>query len=145
MSEIAKYENGSTVFAGDNVIDKNKIDKYPIVSNFGSLLTQIGDGEIVDAFFSDEHFPSLEKEDAEFYAECPSGRMLDYIRTVVLGVSRCREEIDALIQRYSSASWDVSRISEKQESGTFPAYFREVGNYPKKITETCFQGGHFVI
>ena len=52
MSEIAKYENGSTVFAGDNVIDKNKIDKYPIVSNFGSLLTQIGDGEIVDAFFS---------------------------------------------------------------------------------------------
>ena len=52
MSEIAKYENGSTVFAGDNVIDKNKIDKYPIVSNFGSLLTQIGDGELVDAFFS---------------------------------------------------------------------------------------------
>ena len=52
MSEIAKYDNGSTVFAGDNVIDKNKIDKYPIVSNFGSLLTQIGDGEIVDAFFS---------------------------------------------------------------------------------------------
>ena len=52
MSEIAKYDNGSTVFAGDNVIDKNKIDKYPIVSNLGSLLTQIGDGEIVDAFFS---------------------------------------------------------------------------------------------
>ena len=51
MSEIAKYDNGSTVFAGDNVIDKNKIDKYPIVSNFGALLTQIGDGEIVDAFF----------------------------------------------------------------------------------------------
>ncbi|MBO7715129.1 MAG: hypothetical protein J6S85_16290 [Methanobrevibacter sp.] len=52
MSEIAKYDNGSTVFAGDNVIDKNKIDKYPIVSNFGSLLTQIGDGELADAFFS---------------------------------------------------------------------------------------------
>ena len=52
MSEISKYENGSTVFAGDNVIDKNKIDKYPIVSNLGSLITQILDGEIVDAFFS---------------------------------------------------------------------------------------------
>ena len=52
MSEIAKYDNGSTVFAGDNVIDKNKIDKYPIISNFGSLLTQIGDGELADAFFS---------------------------------------------------------------------------------------------
>ena len=47
MSEISKYENGSTVFAGDNVIDKNKIDKYPIVSNLGSLITQILDGEIV--------------------------------------------------------------------------------------------------
>lgn len=52
MSEIAKYDNGSTVFAGDNVIDKNKIDKYPIVSNLGALFTQIGDGEIADAFFS---------------------------------------------------------------------------------------------
>ena len=52
MSEIAKYDNGSTVFAGDNVIDKNKINKYPIVSNLGALFTQIGDGEIADAFFS---------------------------------------------------------------------------------------------
>ena len=26
MSEIAKYDNGSTVFAGDNVIDKNYAD-----------------------------------------------------------------------------------------------------------------------
>ena len=34
MSEIAKYDNGSTVFAGDNVIDKNKIDKIKVFSGF---------------------------------------------------------------------------------------------------------------
>ena len=49
MSEISKYDNGSTVFTGDNVIDKNKINKYPIVSNLGSLTTQIAEGNIEDA------------------------------------------------------------------------------------------------
>ncbi|AMK15305.1 hypothetical protein [Methanobrevibacter olleyae] len=52
MSEISKYDNGSTVFAGDNIIDKNKINKYPIVSNLESLFTQIRNGEFEDAFFS---------------------------------------------------------------------------------------------
>ena len=52
MSEIAKFDNGSTVFAGDNIIDKNKIDKYPIVSNLGSVVEQIENGDFADAFFS---------------------------------------------------------------------------------------------
>ena len=52
MTEVSKYDNGSTVFAGDNIIDENKVDKFPIVSNLGALFEQIGNGEIVDAFFS---------------------------------------------------------------------------------------------
>lgn len=52
MAEISKFDNGSTVFAGDNIIDKNKINKYPIVSNLGSLAEQISNGDIEDAFFS---------------------------------------------------------------------------------------------
>ncbi|WP_295622265.1 hypothetical protein [uncultured Methanobrevibacter sp.] len=51
MSEISKYDNGSTVFAGDNIIDKNKINKYPIVANLGSLAEEISSGNIEDAFF----------------------------------------------------------------------------------------------
>ena len=52
MNEISKYDNGSTVFAGDNIIDKNKINKYPIVSNLGSVVEQVSNGELADAFFS---------------------------------------------------------------------------------------------
>ena len=52
MNEISKYDNGTTVFAGDNIIDKNKINKYPIVSNLGSVFEQIGNGEFSDAFFA---------------------------------------------------------------------------------------------
>ena len=52
MMEISKFDNGSTVFAGDNIIDKNKINKYPIVSNLGSLGEQISNGEFADAFFA---------------------------------------------------------------------------------------------
>ena len=52
MTEISKFDNGSTVFAGDNIIDKNKINKYPIVSNLGSVVEQVSNGEVADAFFS---------------------------------------------------------------------------------------------
>ena len=52
MNEISKFDNGSTVYVGDNIIDKNKVDKFPIVSNLGALIEQISNGEIADAFFS---------------------------------------------------------------------------------------------
>ena len=52
IAEISKFDNGSTVFAGDNIIDKNKINKYPIVSNLGSVGELISNGEFADAFFS---------------------------------------------------------------------------------------------
>ena len=52
MAEISKFDNGSTVFAGDNIIDKNKINKYPIVSNLAALGEQVSNGEYADAFFA---------------------------------------------------------------------------------------------
>ena len=52
MAEVSKFENGSTIFAGDNIIDKNKINKYPIISNVDDLSSQILSGQLTDAFFS---------------------------------------------------------------------------------------------
>ena len=52
ISKISKFENGSTVYAGDQVIDKNNVNKYPIVSNLGYLLGQIGSGDLITSFFS---------------------------------------------------------------------------------------------
>ena len=52
MAEVSKYDNGTTVFAGDNIIDKNKINKNPILANIDGLTYQLSNGDIADAFFS---------------------------------------------------------------------------------------------
>ena len=65
----------------------------------------------LDTFFSEEHFSSLKTENEELYIEYPSGKMLAYIQRIVFGVFDNLEEIDGLIQRYSSVSWDIARIS----------------------------------
>lgn len=78
---------------------------------FGLAHNDAGGEDAIDAFFSEEHYSSLAREDADLYAECPEGRTLDYIRQVVLGVEENKSEIDGLIQRFSSPSWDISRIS----------------------------------
>ena len=65
----------------------------------------------LDTFFSEEHFSSLKTENEELYIEYPSGKMLAYIQRIVFGVFDNLEEIDGLIQRYSSISWDIARIS----------------------------------
>ena len=52
ISKISKFDNGSTVYAGDQVIDKNNVNKYPTVSNLGYLFGQIGSGDLITSFFS---------------------------------------------------------------------------------------------
>ncbi len=52
LMEVSKYDNGSTVFAGDNLIDKDKINRHPIVSNINYFTDQVANGDIADAFLS---------------------------------------------------------------------------------------------
>lgn len=65
--------------------------------------------ELMDAFFSPEHYASLRDED-ELYKELPDKKQMAYIRRLVSLVSENRSEIDGYIERYSKG-WKIERIS----------------------------------
>ena len=65
--------------------------------------------ELIDDFFSEEHYSSLQEENC-FYSEAPDDSAAAYIRETALGVSEHLQEIDDIIQKYS-ASWHITRIS----------------------------------
>ena len=65
--------------------------------------------ELIDDFFSTEHYGSLQEENG-LYSEEPDENAAAYIRETALGVSEHLTEVDELIQKYS-ASWHITRIS----------------------------------
>ena len=65
--------------------------------------------EQIDRFFSEEHYSTLQDENA-LYSEMPDEKALIYIREVTAGVFGHLTELDELIQKYS-ASWHITRIS----------------------------------
>ena len=65
--------------------------------------------KIVDDRLNKEYYPKLSEEN-EVYAERPSRAQMEYIDSVVGGVSNRAEELNAYIQKFS-IGWDVSRIS----------------------------------
>lgn len=76
---------------------------------FAASANESGADELVEAFFSEDHFETLSSED-ELFAVRPDEKQLSYIRTLI-GLSReKREEIDSLIERYARG-WKVERIS----------------------------------
>lgn len=63
----------------------------------------------LDDFFDREYYATLAGED-ELYAEYPSKKQLEYIRTVVMGTFEHKTELDGYIEKYSRG-WKLSRIS----------------------------------
>lgn len=76
---------------------------------FGASHAEEDPEAFLERFFSEEHFSTLSEEN-EIFTELPQGSFLEYIRSVVGSVFEHRDEIDALIQKYSR-SWSVKRIS----------------------------------
>lgn len=50
VNNVAKYELGTTVFAGEDVIDDSKINKYPIVTNIDYLYDRFKTLDFLGAF-----------------------------------------------------------------------------------------------
>lgn len=65
--------------------------------------------EALDSFLDKDYFASLAGEN-ELFAEYPSKKQQDYIRTVVLGTAEHARELDAYIEKYARG-WKISRIS----------------------------------
>ncbi len=56
-----------------------------------------------------EYFERM-KDESELYAERPSGKQLDYIRSVVCGVQSRWLELNEIIEKYA-VGWNLGRIS----------------------------------
>ena len=66
--------------------------------------------ELVNDFFSSEHYDSLLTED-ELFSQVPDDKQLDYIRRLVMLVEKKKEELDGYIEKYAK-DWKVDRISK---------------------------------
>ena len=66
--------------------------------------------QILEKHMQPEHFASLQGE-SEAYAERPSAKQMEYIRTTLCGLQEHREELDGYIKKYA-IGWDISRIAK---------------------------------
>lgn len=65
--------------------------------------------ELLDGFFSREHYESLSAEN-ELFSDYPNRAQMEYIRRLTALTAENRAEIDALIKKYSKG-WRPERIS----------------------------------
>ena len=76
---------------------------------FAASANKIDPAQMLDDFFSDEHYGSLSSEQ-ELFSDYPDKKQMAYIRTLTTLVSEKREELDAYIERYAHG-WKPERIS----------------------------------
>ena len=74
--------------------------------NFGHLTA----GEVLQSLLDETYYPSLQTE-SDIYAEKPTGKQLEYLNSVVLGVQAEQEILDGYISKYA-VGWHLDRISK---------------------------------
>lgn len=77
---------------------------------FAAASTGEAPEDVVRRFFEEEHYATLSTED-ELYRELPSEKQKEYIQRLLSLIDTNREEIDAIIRRYSRG-WKLERISK---------------------------------
>ena len=76
---------------------------------FAAAANEIGTDELLDSFFSEEHYATLASEN-ELFAELPDEKQMAYIRTLTAMSREKAAELDKLIGRYARG-WKSERIS----------------------------------
>lgn len=66
--------------------------------------------ELMEDFFSEEHFPTLGGED-ELFSELPDKKQMEYIQRLMTLTLENQSEIDGYIERYAKG-WKIERISK---------------------------------
>ncbi len=77
--------------------------------SFSLVMTEQFADELLDAFFEEEHYASLGREN-ELYAEYPDEKQMEYIHALTRLVFEHRVELDAYIEKYAKG-WKIGRIS----------------------------------
>jgi len=76
---------------------------------FAAAASKLDPNELIDSFFSQEHYETLAAED-ELFAQLPDKKQMDYIRRLITLMTENLGEIDGFIERYSKG-WKIDRIS----------------------------------
>lgn len=76
---------------------------------FAAASAKIDPNELMDTFFSQEHYETLASEN-ELFSELPGKKQMDYIRRLTNLMNENLSEIDGFIERYARG-WKVERIS----------------------------------
>jgi len=89
---------------------RNTAREIAIQLGFASAASKIEAEELMDRFFSEEHYASLAAED-ELFSEYPDKKQMEYIRRLTQLMVENRSEIDGFIERYAKG-WKLERISK---------------------------------
>lgn len=76
---------------------------------FAAAASKLDPNELMETFFSKEHYETLAAED-ELFTERPNKKQMEYIRRLNGLMAENLSEIDGFIERYSKG-WKVERIS----------------------------------
>ena len=76
---------------------------------FAAAASKLDPNELIETFFSQEHYETLAAED-ELFAQRPDKKQMEYIRRLSTLMMDNLGEIDGFIERYSKG-WKVERIS----------------------------------
>ena len=77
---------------------------------FAAASSGVSAAELLDRFFEEEHYATLQTED-DLYQEYPSESQLSYIRQLTALMDEHSEEIDDYIRSYAKG-WKLERISK---------------------------------
>ncbi len=80
-----------------------------IQKGFAAAATEQTADEMLESFFSEEHYATLAAED-ELYSDYPDPRSMEYIRRLVGLMDRYSADINNYIRKYSK-DWKLERIS----------------------------------
>lgn len=76
---------------------------------FAAAANEVETDELLDSFFSEEHYATLVSEN-ELFSELPDDKQMAYIRELTTLTREKAEELDEMIGRYAKG-WKSERIS----------------------------------
>jgi len=91
-------------------MNRSTAREMAIQLGFAASASGIEATELMEQFFSEEHYSSLGTEH-ELYSEYPDAKQMEYIRRLTALIAENRSEIDGFIERYSKG-WKLERISK---------------------------------
>lgn len=77
---------------------------------FAASSAKVSPEEIMEQFFSEQHYETLKAED-ELFADFPDEKQMDYIKRLTALIFENVDELDGYIERYSN-DWRTERISK---------------------------------